>query len=78
MVPINNTHQGKSNLILFPLPKLAKRWLYFIKLPNLAWKPSIAVQDVHIVQLSWSFLISICFTVGVQKTLKQAVKKFSA
>jgi len=36
--------------------------IIFIKL---AWKPSIAVHDVHIVQLSWRyFLINICFAVG--------------
>jgi len=66
MVPINNIHQGKSNLILIPLLKLAKLWLYLANCQSLAWKPSIAVQVVHIVQVPWSFfLISICFAVGV-------------
>jgi len=52
MVPINNIHRAKSNLILIPLPKLAKLWLYLSNCQSLAWKPSNAVQDVHIMQLS--------------------------
>jgi len=52
MVSINNIHQGKSNLILIPLLKLANQWLYLANCQSLAWKPSIAVQDVHIVELS--------------------------
>jgi len=57
MVPINNynIYWDKSSLILIPLPKLAKLWLYLANCQSLTWKPSIGVQDVHIVQLSWSF-----------------------
>jgi len=67
MFPINNIYQDKANSHLDPTDKICQDMVVISNCQSLTWKSSFAIQDLHIVQLSWRdfFSIGICFAVGV-------------